>query len=142
MLRLSLHPGGLAPRIVNLAEWRAHILDRLRRQVELTADPQLSALAGELAALPRPPGPPPPAGPAPIVLPLRLALPDGTERVAEGRLPGTLRRAPAGEGGFGYDPILQPEGETRTCAELTPEEKNALSHRGKSIRAFVEACLG
>ena len=78
VLRLSLHPGGLAPRIVNLAEWRAHILDRLRRQVELTADPQLSALAGELAALPRPPGLPPPAGPAPIVLPLRLALSDGT----------------------------------------------------------------
>ncbi|MBL1068459.1 RdgB/HAM1 family non-canonical purine NTP pyrophosphatase [Streptomyces sp. 7-21] len=66
-----------------------------------------------------------------------LALPDGTERVAEGRLPGTLRRAPAGEGGFGYDPILQPEGETRTCAELTPEEKNALSHRGRAFRALA-----
>ncbi|MCQ0022885.1 RdgB/HAM1 family non-canonical purine NTP pyrophosphatase [Streptomyces somaliensis DSM 40738] len=66
-----------------------------------------------------------------------LALPDGTERVAEGRLHGTLRRAPAGSGGFGYDPILQPEGETRTCAELTPEEKNAISHRGKAFRALV-----
>jgi XTP/dITP diphosphohydrolase len=68
-----------------------------------------------------------------------LALPDGTERVAEGRLEGTLRREPAGAGGFGYDPILEPLGETRTCAELTPEEKNAISHRGKAFRALVPA---
>ncbi|MFE0464465.1 RdgB/HAM1 family non-canonical purine NTP pyrophosphatase [Kitasatospora sp. NPDC058965] len=66
-----------------------------------------------------------------------LALPDGTERVVEGQLPGTLRTAPAGDGGFGYDPILQPLGETRTCAELTPDEKNAISHRGKAFRALA-----
>ncbi|CAM5531630.1 RdgB/HAM1 family non-canonical purine NTP pyrophosphatase [Streptomyces abikoensis] len=66
-----------------------------------------------------------------------LALPDGTERVVEGRLEGTLRREPAGGGGFGYDPILQPLGETRTCAELTADEKNAISHRGKAFRALV-----
>ncbi|MEU9057546.1 RdgB/HAM1 family non-canonical purine NTP pyrophosphatase [Streptomyces sp. NPDC048430] len=66
-----------------------------------------------------------------------LALPDGTDRVVEGRLTGTLRTAPAGAYGFGYDPILQPDGETRTCAELTPEEKNAISHRGKAFRALV-----
>ncbi|RKN39764.1 RdgB/HAM1 family non-canonical purine NTP pyrophosphatase [Streptomyces hoynatensis] len=66
-----------------------------------------------------------------------LALPDGTERVAEGRLEGTLRYAPAGAGGFGYDPILQPEGETRTCAELSPAEKNAISHRGRAFRALA-----
>ncbi|MFP8884871.1 RdgB/HAM1 family non-canonical purine NTP pyrophosphatase [Streptomyces mangrovi] len=66
-----------------------------------------------------------------------LALPDGTERVVEGRLAGTLRREPAGTGGFGYDPILQPEGETRTCAELSPDEKNAISHRGQAFRALV-----
>ncbi|MFE4971753.1 RdgB/HAM1 family non-canonical purine NTP pyrophosphatase [Kitasatospora sp. NPDC056651] len=66
-----------------------------------------------------------------------LALPDGTERVVEGRLLGTLRTAPAGAGGFGYDPILQPLGETRTCAELTAEEKNAISHRGKAFRALA-----
>ncbi|MFF0460898.1 RdgB/HAM1 family non-canonical purine NTP pyrophosphatase [Streptomyces mexicanus] len=66
-----------------------------------------------------------------------LALPDGTERVVEGRLRGVLRREPAGTNGFGYDPILQPEGETRTCAELSPEEKNAISHRGKAFRALV-----
>lgn len=66
-----------------------------------------------------------------------LALPDGTERVVEGRLEGTLRHTPAGGGGFGYDPILQPLGETRTCAELTPAEKNAISHRGKAFRGLV-----
>ncbi len=68
-----------------------------------------------------------------------LALPDGTERVAEGRLAGTLRYEPAGSGGFGYDPILQPLGEERTCAELTPAEKNAISHRGKAFRALAPA---
>ncbi|MEV4925970.1 RdgB/HAM1 family non-canonical purine NTP pyrophosphatase [Streptomyces roseoverticillatus] len=66
-----------------------------------------------------------------------LALPDGTERVVEGRLEGTLRHEPAGGGGFGYDPVLQPLGETRTCAELTADEKNAISHRGKAFRALV-----
>ncbi|GGU90656.1 non-canonical purine NTP pyrophosphatase [Streptomyces albospinus] len=74
-----------------------------------------------------------------------LALPDGTDRVVEGTLEGTLRHTPAGTGGFGYDPILQPLGETRTCAELTPAEKNAISHRGKAFRALagvVGALLG
>lgn len=66
-----------------------------------------------------------------------LALPDGTERVVEGKLEGTLRHTPAGSGGFGYDPILQPLGESRTCAELTAEEKNAISHRGKAFRALA-----
>ncbi|MER6299404.1 RdgB/HAM1 family non-canonical purine NTP pyrophosphatase [Kitasatospora sp. NPDC001539] len=66
-----------------------------------------------------------------------LALPDGTERVVEGRLLGTLRTTPAGTNGFGYDPILQPLGETRTCAELTAEEKNAISHRGQAFRALA-----
>lgn len=54
MGRLSLHPAGIAPRIVNLGEVRAHMLARLRRQIELTADPQLEALHGELTAYPVP----------------------------------------------------------------------------------------
>ncbi|MEU8784653.1 RdgB/HAM1 family non-canonical purine NTP pyrophosphatase [Streptomyces sp. NPDC048637] len=66
-----------------------------------------------------------------------LALPDGTERVVEGTLEGTLRHTPTGTGGFGYDPILQPLGDTRTCAELTPAEKNAISHRGQAFRALA-----
>ncbi|WP_306324861.1 RdgB/HAM1 family non-canonical purine NTP pyrophosphatase [Streptomyces venezuelae] len=66
-----------------------------------------------------------------------LALPDGTERVVEGTMPGTLRHTPEGTNGFGYDPILQPEGHEVTCAELTPAQKNAISHRGKAFRALV-----
>ena len=56
VLRLSLHPKGLAPRIANLAEWRAHLLERLRRQVDVSADPVLAALLEELRALPVPAG--------------------------------------------------------------------------------------
>jgi XTP/dITP diphosphohydrolase len=68
-----------------------------------------------------------------------LALPDGTERVAEGRLTGVLRREPRGANGFGYDPIFSPAGHTRTAAELTPAEKDAISHRGRAFRAAVPA---
>jgi transcriptional regulator with XRE-family HTH domain len=56
VLRLSLHPQGLAPRIANLGPWRAHVLARLRQQVESTGDAMLEDLLGELAALPLPPG--------------------------------------------------------------------------------------
>jgi transcriptional regulator with XRE-family HTH domain len=59
VLRLTLHPKGLAPRIANLHEWRAHLLDRLRREVELTADPRLSELLTELKAYPILDGQPP-----------------------------------------------------------------------------------
>ena len=52
VLRLSLSPGGLAPHIVNFAEWRSHLLDRLRQQIEMTADAQLDALLRELLAFP------------------------------------------------------------------------------------------
>lgn len=55
VLRLSLHPKGLAPKIVNHAEWRAHILDRLRRQIDATANAGLEALHAELKAYPAPP---------------------------------------------------------------------------------------
>lgn len=62
--------------------------------------------------------------------------PDGEEVSADGTLEGTLARAPRGEGGFGYDPILIPAGDTRTCGELTRDEKNAISHRGAAARAL------
>ena len=52
VLRLSLHPEGLAPRIANLVEWRAHLLDRLRRQIAVTSDPVLADLLQELSAYP------------------------------------------------------------------------------------------
>ncbi|MFE0690092.1 RdgB/HAM1 family non-canonical purine NTP pyrophosphatase [Streptomyces xiamenensis] len=66
-----------------------------------------------------------------------LALPDGTERVVEGRLRGTLRHTPAGDGGFGYDPILTPDGDTRSVAQLTPQEKNRISHRAHAFQALA-----
>ena len=52
VLRISLHPDGIAPRIANLGEWRAHLLGRLRRRVALTADPDLARLLNELRAYP------------------------------------------------------------------------------------------
>ncbi|MBO3095938.1 RdgB/HAM1 family non-canonical purine NTP pyrophosphatase [Cellulomonas dongxiuzhuiae] len=66
-----------------------------------------------------------------------LVTPDGTEHIEIGTLEGTLAAAPRGEHGFGYDPVLVPLGDTRTCAELTPAEKNAISHRGQAFRALV-----
>lgn len=66
-----------------------------------------------------------------------LALPDGTVVVREGRMPGSLAREPRGDNGFGYDPILVVEGDSRTSAELTFEEKNAISHRGKAFRQLA-----
>lgn len=66
-----------------------------------------------------------------------LVTPDGFEHVEEGVLRGALALAPRGEHGFGYDPILVPDGEQRTCAEMAPEEKNAISHRGKAFRALA-----
>ncbi|MDH4159792.1 MAG: RdgB/HAM1 family non-canonical purine NTP pyrophosphatase [Actinomycetota bacterium] len=66
-----------------------------------------------------------------------LALPDGVERVVEGRLSGSLIRAPRGSYGFGYDPVFVPEGEVRTTAEMSPAEKDAISHRGRAFRALA-----
>ena len=57
VMRVALHPSGLAPRTVNLIEWRTHLLERLRRQVEATADPVLLALLEELRGYPVPSGP-------------------------------------------------------------------------------------
>jgi len=57
VMRVALHPSGLAPRTVNLVEWRTHLLERLRRQVEATADPVLLALLEELRGYPVPRGP-------------------------------------------------------------------------------------
>ncbi|HSK27255.1 MAG TPA: RdgB/HAM1 family non-canonical purine NTP pyrophosphatase [Jiangellales bacterium] len=66
-----------------------------------------------------------------------LVTPNGAEVVEEGRLEGELTREPRGSGGFGYDPVLQPLGETRTTAEMAPEDKDAISHRGRAFRALV-----
>jgi len=65
-----------------------------------------------------------------------LVLPDRAEFVREGVWPGRLTREPRGSNGFGYDPIFVPEGEERTSAELSDEEKDAASHRGRAFRAL------
>ncbi len=67
-----------------------------------------------------------------------LVMPDGTEAVVEGVLRGRLIREPRGSNGFGYDPVFVPEGESRTTAELSPEEKNAISHRGVAFRKLAQ----
>jgi XTP/dITP diphosphohydrolase len=66
-----------------------------------------------------------------------LVLPGGHEHVVEEEVRGTLLRAPRGTGGFGYDPIFRPEGETRSSAEMAPAEKDAISHRGKAFRGLA-----
>jgi transcriptional regulator with XRE-family HTH domain len=71
VLRLSLHPQGLAARILNLGEWRAHLLERLHHQVALTADPVLATLAEELRGYPAPPAPEPTSAHA-VAVPLRV----------------------------------------------------------------------
>ena len=66
-----------------------------------------------------------------------LAVPGGDEVVVHGEWTGRLTRSPRGENGFGYDPVFVPDGEERTAAELAPEEKDALSHRGRAMRALL-----
>jgi XTP/dITP diphosphohydrolase len=66
-----------------------------------------------------------------------LALPDGRTFTTEGWMPGRLIRARRGSGGFGYDPIFVADGHARTTAELAPDEKDAISHRGQAFRALA-----
>jgi transcriptional regulator with XRE-family HTH domain len=73
VLRVSLHPDGMAPRIANLAEWRGHLLDRLRREIAATADVRLGELLAELESYPRPDAAAPPRPPrGAIAVPLVL----------------------------------------------------------------------
>jgi XTP/dITP diphosphohydrolase len=65
------------------------------------------------------------------------AHPDGREVVVTERWPGRLVRSPRGLNGFGYDPAFVPEGETRTSAEMSPDEKDAVSHRARAFRALA-----
>lgn len=80
VLRLALHPGGLAPRILNLGEWRGHLLDRLARQLETTGGPRIEVLLDELRDYPGPRPEPPNPGHA-IMVELRLASPAGELRL-------------------------------------------------------------
>lgn len=66
-----------------------------------------------------------------------LAHPDGHVETYRGELTGTLLEGPRGENGFGYDPLFVPDGETRTLAEMTLEDKQAISHRGRALAGLL-----
>jgi XTP/dITP diphosphohydrolase len=68
---------------------------------------------------------------------IAVAAPGGEAAFAEGECRGEITLAERGTNGFGYDPIFQPEGHTRTMAELSPEEKNRISHRARAARAAL-----
>ena len=78
---------------------------------------------------------------AAYVCAIAFVEPDGTKEVFEARCEGRLIEAPRGEGGFGYDPVFVPadlNGGERTMAELSREEKDEISHRGRAARALCE----
>lgn len=116
---------GGAPGVVS-AYWAGHRKDA-RANLELLLD-QLSDIAD-------------PHRTAQFVSTIALVRADGGEEVVEGVWPGRLALAPAGPGGFGYDPIFvpdgQPAGAERTVGEWTADEKNADSHRARSFRALL-----
>jgi XTP/dITP diphosphohydrolase len=68
-----------------------------------------------------------------------LVSPDGREWTAEGTLEGRIVAAPRGSNGFGYDPVFVPAGHDWTTAEMTPQDKDAISHRGQAFRALRPA---
>ncbi|MCL2536262.1 MAG: non-canonical purine NTP pyrophosphatase, partial [Nocardiaceae bacterium] len=68
-----------------------------------------------------------------------LAIPGQDTVVVRGEWRGRIVRAPRGENGFGYDPVFEPENEQRTSAELSPQEKDAASHRGRALAQLVPA---
>jgi XTP/dITP diphosphohydrolase len=78
---------------------------------------------------------------AAFVAALCLAWPDGGEELAVGRVDGELIDPPRGTGGFGYDPMFVPAGSNLSFAEMRPEAKQALSHRGRALRQLLERCF-
>ena len=79
---------------------------------------------------------------AAFVCSLCLALPDGTVRFFEGRVEGNIVWPLRGEGGFGYDPVFQPEGENKTFGEMSAEDKHSMSHRGRAFEQMVQKLFG
>ena len=75
---------------------------------------------------------------AQFVCVITMVTPDGQTIQARGEIHGELTREPAGENGFGYDPIFYYPPLGKTTAELSPEEKNAVSHRGNALKVFYE----
>ncbi|MGQ4596332.1 non-canonical purine NTP pyrophosphatase [Nocardia sp. R6R-6] len=71
-----------------------------------------------------------------------LVVPGGEEIVVRGEWPGSIARTPVGDGGFGYDPLFIPAGGAVTAAQLTPAQKDAVSHRGRALAQLVPALAG
>jgi XTP/dITP diphosphohydrolase len=78
---------------------------------------------------------------AAFVAVLCLAWPDGHEELALGRVEGLLVDPPRGSGGFGYDPMFQPDGHAQTFGEMAAEQKQALSHRARAFRQLLADCF-
>jgi XTP/dITP diphosphohydrolase len=78
---------------------------------------------------------------AAFVAALCLAWPDGHEELVEGRVEGELVDPPRGAGGFGYDPMFEPEGLGQTFGEMTAAEKHELSHRARALRHLLASCF-
>lgn len=76
-----------------------------------------------------------------FVCALALGWPDGVCDIFEGRIDGALVWPPRGSLGFGYDPMVQPDGHAITFGEMAPEAKHAISHRARAFAQLVEACL-
>lgn len=72
---------------------------------------------------------------------IALVFTDGTSIEVKAECRGKIAEQPAGEGGFGYDPVFVPQGFDRTFSQLTAEEKNAISHRGKALEKLRD-CIG
>lgn len=70
-----------------------------------------------------------------------LYLPNGESIIEEGRFHGSIRRSPVGDNGFGYDPIFTPNGMSISSAQMNAHEKDAVSHRGKALRAIAPKVL-
>lgn len=69
---------------------------------------------------------------------IAFVTPEGAEQTFNGAVEGRIAREPRGHNGFGYDPVFIPEGHARTFAEMSADEKHAMSHRGRALRAFAE----
>ena len=69
---------------------------------------------------------------------IACVFPNGDVLTARGECPGTITTVPRGDGGFGYDPVFELPGTGKTMSELTEEEKNAVSHRGRALKQFQE----
>jgi XTP/dITP diphosphohydrolase len=108
------------------ARWSGHGGERRERDVR-----NLALLLDQLADVPEE------RRGAAFVCAAAAVHPDGRRAVVTEQWRGSLLRLPRGTNGFGYDPAFVPEGETRTSAEMAPEEKDAVSHRSRALRALL-----